>query len=301
LARVHGWAVLAGIGLLSAQVSAEEPAKSDGAQPDHPEEEIVWQGRELGWYDYTYTGALVAGAAVEMFVPSAPAGPNAWRGGILFDDGLHDAAALDSAADRDGLGKASDVALGVLMAYPFVVDAGVVAWGFRGSPEVAWNMTVVNLQAFAFTQLVTGVTKRVAQRERPVAATCRDNPEHDESCGEDDLDSFPSGHTSRAFTGAALICTHHVQLGLYGGGAADALPCATGVLAAAFTGFSRIAAERHYVSDVLAGAALGTFSGAVMPWLLYYGFGPVTQVTEHSAILPSVSGDSAGLTWTGTF
>ena len=61
--------------------------------------------------------------------------------------------------------------------------------------------------------------------------------------------SFPSGHTSAAFQGAAFI---HARYGWK-----YALPAYIG---ASFVGYSRVYANKHYTSDVLAGAAIGTLS-----------------------------------------
>jgi len=59
--------------------------------------------------------------------------------------------------------------------------------------------------------------------------------------------SFPSGHTSASFSSASYI---HQRYGYKKGRIA--------YLAAAFVGWSRIQANKHYSTDVLAGAALGT-------------------------------------------
>ena len=59
--------------------------------------------------------------------------------------------------------------------------------------------------------------------------------------------SFPSGHTSCAFSSAGYI---HQRYGYEKGRVA--------YLAAAFVGWSRIQANKHYATDVLAGAALGS-------------------------------------------
>jgi len=66
--------------------------------------------------------------------------------------------------------------------------------------------------------------------------------------------SFPSGHTMNAFAVATLV-TAHVPL---------AAPLAFAV--AACVGASRVVLELHYVSDVAAGAAVGTVlaAGAVV-------------------------------------
>jgi len=61
--------------------------------------------------------------------------------------------------------------------------------------------------------------------------------------------SFPSGHTSAAFQGAASI---HKRYGLK-----YSVPAYIG---ASFVGYSRIESEHHYIEDVLAGAAIGIVS-----------------------------------------
>ena len=58
--------------------------------------------------------------------------------------------------------------------------------------------------------------------------------------------SFPSGHTSLAFTGAEFIRKE------YGWGWG-----APAYLFASFVGYSRVQADKHYTHDVLAGAAIG--------------------------------------------
>jgi membrane-associated phospholipid phosphatase len=65
--------------------------------------------------------------------------------------------------------------------------------------------------------------------------------------------SFPSGHTAIAGAGAGFI---HLRYGW-----PYALPA---YAAAAFVGYSRVHAQRHHTSDVLAGGALGIASS--LPW-----------------------------------
>jgi membrane-associated phospholipid phosphatase len=61
--------------------------------------------------------------------------------------------------------------------------------------------------------------------------------------------SFPSGHTSAAFQGAAFI---HRRYGLR-----YAIPAYVG---ASFVGYSRVESDNHYVEDVIAGALIGMAS-----------------------------------------
>ncbi len=69
--------------------------------------------------------------------------------------------------------------------------------------------------------------------------------------------SFPSGHTATAFMGAELV---RLEYGGWWGAAAYTLATATG--------FLRMYNERHWSSDVLAGAGLGILSARLAWWLL---------------------------------
>ena len=62
-----------------------------------------------------------------------------------------------------------------------------------------------------------------------------------------DTKSFPSGHTSASFQGAAFI---HARYGF-----TYAIPA---YLGASFVAYSRVYADKHYTHDVLAGALIGT-------------------------------------------
>ena len=291
-------ALLMAAALLTAGPSADAQPHGDNAPAPDPDE-LVWRWRPLAWYDYAVTGALVTGAAIELALPPGSESDEATRsGGVLIDDAVRDALVLGSNDDRHAVGSLSDFTLTLLVTYPFVVDAALVGWWVRDSPAVAWQMTVIDLQSLAFTSLMTGALKRAVDRERPVATACGRDPTYDQSCDAADKHySFPSGHTSMSFTGASLICLHHAELGLYGQ-AGDTIACAGGMLAASMTGLSRIAADKHYLSDVLSGALLGGISGGLMPWLLYYAW-DTPPSADSAVVLPVVTDDQIGLSWTG--
>ncbi len=61
--------------------------------------------------------------------------------------------------------------------------------------------------------------------------------------------SFPSGHTSAAFSGASFIQRRY--------GWNFGIPA---YLCASFVGWSRVESDKHYPEDVLAGAAIGILS-----------------------------------------
>ena len=90
-------------------------------------------------------------------------------------------------------------------------------------------------RSYGATMLTTLALKYTIREKRP------DSPARD---------SFPSGHTSSAFAGAAFI---HRRYGLR----YALLP----YLGALFTGYSRVHAHRHYTRDVVAGALIGMAAG----------------------------------------
>jgi membrane-associated phospholipid phosphatase len=91
------------------------------------------------------------------------------------------------------------------------------------------------VQALAVTEAYTGIFKYAVQRPRPD--------------GSDNL-SFPSGHTSAAFSLATVTERHFGwKLG------------APAYLLAAGIGYSRMEYNKHNLSDVLAGATLGIIVG----------------------------------------
>lgn len=69
--------------------------------------------------------------------------------------------------------------------------------------------------------------------------------------------SFPSGHTAFAFAGAELT---RIEYGNLIGTASYAVAIATGVL--------RMHNNRHWINDVVGGAALGILSARIAYWLL---------------------------------
>ena len=70
--------------------------------------------------------------------------------------------------------------------------------------------------------------------------------------------SFPSGHTAAAFTGATLLAHEYAHRNIW-------IPIA-GYTVATVTGVMRVLNNRHYVSDVVVGAAIGILSAELAYW-----------------------------------
>jgi membrane-associated phospholipid phosphatase len=149
---------------------------------------------------------------------------------------------------------------GALGARGYYSDAGqyaligaVVLIGtlFPGEGRTWWDESWTIGEAFGAASLTTFVLKSAVMRPRPGGGPAYGIGTH----------SFPSGHSTSAFTSATLIeCNSGPALGL----PAYAL--------AAFTGFERVEEGRHYPSDVLAGAAIGTVSAGIFD-ALHWGSG----------------------------
>ena len=116
---------------------------------------------------------------------------------------------------------------------PAAVMIGLKAFGYQG--RSSWGRMLVS-DAFSTVGMAVAVKglKLVVERERPDGS---------------DFESFPSGHTAKAFMAAAML---HKE---YGG--RSPWFSIGGYSVAALTGVSRLMNNRHWMSDVVAGAAIG--------------------------------------------
>jgi len=139
----------------------------------------------------------------------------------------------------------------------------------------------IALEAAAVTALATELTKWAALRQRPYV--------HDLSPGSppgsDHNKSFFSGHTSLAFA-----------LAVAGGTTADIRGdryrrrvWASGLTLATTTGYLRMAGRKHYFTDVVAGALVGSAIGHYLPRWLHKQAQPATpRAVEPTTTAPSV-------------
>jgi membrane-associated phospholipid phosphatase len=127
--------------------------------------------------------------------------------------------------------------------------------GFR---EERRGGVVVTLEAVAWTFAVTEIAKALIKRERPIMYTDQALSVASEVNNQR---SMWSGHTSVAFALAAGYWVNNPDQ--------DLAPKVAAMFAAAGVGALRIAAHKHFLSDVLVGALVGT-AGAVIVHELRY-------------------------------
>ncbi len=281
----------------SAQVRPGPEAGAGSVLRQGGNDALEWKFRRFGGGEYAATGALV-GTMLGIELLSPKSSGIEWRGGVLMDDFVRDGLREETQAGRDKAGAASDVLLWSLMAAP-MLDAGLTAGVAHGNSDVAWQMAMINAQSYAVSGLAQQVTKRVFKRARPYEQNCGVDPTQTD-CEEDGSknESMISGHAAMAFTAAGLMCAHHENLPLYGGGTADDLACGIALGAATATGALRIAADKHYVSDVVAGAAVGLVSGYLLPKWLHYDK-PKGEVSD-TYVAPA-AGEFTGVQFGGRF
>lgn len=166
---------------------------------------------------------------------------------------------------RPGLSAAGDIGVSALAALVLGAEAVDMITDSQASHPLASFFTDFTIIAEAW--LVTGalnqVVKLAAARPRPLLyeRALTDPLQRD----PDNYLSFYSSHTSSAFTiGLAYAQTFAFR---HPNSPARFWVYAAAVAAGSGIGLTRILAGKHFPSDVLVGAAAGTASGLLIPWL----------------------------------
>ena len=241
------------------RVHAQEPDR-DG---------IRWNPKRdmrAGTTDWIVTGGA-AGVALGAAIVS-PLSDHA-RGGVLVDEEARDTLRARARQVRFALRDASDVGVSLASTWPFLVDALLTAWWYRGDSRLARDMAIVTAETFSIVAALQGVTNNLVSRERPYGRLCGEPgfPDSSIECeGNVRYRSFFSGHASLSFASASAVCVNHLGVGLLGA-PWDALTCASGYVIATTTAMFRVAGDMHYISDVAVGALVGTSIGLLVPSL----------------------------------
>ena len=174
-----------------------------------------------------------------------------WRGAacLVLASGLLLDSPRAALAGSDQLEEAGDI---LQFALPISAMVGTFV---ADDPEGRWQY----VQSFLASQLIMQPLKFVVAKQRP---------------GNNNRDSFPSGHTTAAFSGASFL---NERYGPWFGVPAYAL--------AGLTGYSRVNADKHFVDDVIAGASIGVLS------TLYF----TSPYSEQVAVAPMAIDDGFGV------
>jgi len=257
--------------------------------------------RRVGWPEYVAVPLLTAGVLLQFVLLKPESDPD-WEGPILLDRPMQKLLESESARGRSRADTLSDVLVSLSTLQTVLVDPWLAAGWAHGRVDVAWQMTVIDTQAFGLTFLANRITKHVVARERPDAEGCVEGSS-DVACSADDRYlSFFSGHATVSATFAGLTCAHHQKLALYGSFAADLGACAGAVGLSLGTGYLRIASNNHWWSDVMMGQLVGFSAGYLLTWAHYYaGTAAPGDSAQLPVVVPIVGSGVVGLAMGGNW
>jgi hypothetical protein len=156
---------------------------------------------------------------------------------------------------------------------PMVAVYGLNLCGVKGKHNFR-DRTVILSTAYLLMGITVNGLKNTIKVERP---------------DKSDNKSFPSGHTATAFIGAEFLWQEYKDVSPWIGVA--------GYAVAAGTGFFRMYNNRHWLTDVLAGAGIGILSTKAAYWLY-----PTIQkklfpksFMKNTAIVPYYSSQEKGI------
>lgn len=198
---------------------------------------------------------------------------------------------LDSGV-RDGLRwgntKAADTASNVL-------DRGVMPATILGLTALAARHedrlrdfpvdALIILEAMTLGINLNQATKMLVGRERPFVHAMPADQRGQTANPSDNNTSFYSGHTTRAF---ALAVATGTVASLRGYRWAPWI-WAAGLTVATSIGYLRIAADKHYFTDVLVGAAMGSAFGFGVPYFFHGRIVPEGSAPRLTLALPCSS------------
>lgn len=162
---------------------------------------------------------------------------------------------------------------------PAAASYGLKLCRVRGTHSYG-DFTIILGTAYALMALSVNPVKCITKVERPDGST---------------RNSFPSGHTATAFMGAELLRREYWEVSPWIGVA--------GYAAATATGLFRMYNNRHWLTDVIAGAGFGILSAQAAYWL--YPFIAKTffhhNFLKNTYVSPFVSQTGKGISCSFSF
>ena len=163
--------------------------------------------------------------------------------------------------------------------------------------DVAWKLAALDAETLLTVTFVTLSLQKLTARERPFVKECQTDPSLSECSIGGKYASFPSAHTSVAFAAVALECFHHGFLDTTHTGWSGAV-CPVTIVVATGTAVLRVAADRHWATDVITGALLGGGLGYAIP-ALHLVF--ASNKDSTAVVTPAISSSYLGVSIAGRF
>lgn len=155
------------------------------------------------------------------------------------------------------------------------------AFGVKGKNNLK-DRTLVLATSMAFVLTTVTALKKITKEERPDGSN---------------FDSFPSGHTALAFAGAEFLYQEYKEVSIWYG--------VSGYVVASATGAFRIYNNKHWLTDVAAGAGIGILSTKAAYWLQPYLakhlFGGTKNKSTGALFSPYYDGKQMGGSFVMTF
>ncbi len=157
---------------------------------------------------------------------------------------------------------------------------GLSAIGIKGKNNFR-DKTIIVATSYLIMGIAVNSLKRTLKVERPDGSG---------------FNSFPSGHTATAFMGAELVYQEYKDVSIWYG--------ISGYLVATGTGAFRLYNNRHWLTDVVAGAGIGILSAKAAYWL-YPSVNRLLvskkQTNKKTAFIPYYDGKQVGFGLVSTF
>lgn len=269
-------------GRATALVMALAPSPALAAEPATRRVELRYDTSESL---FLIGSSLYVSALFQFVVNPKVADECQWCEPPAFDRDARDALVSDDTQTMHTAGNHTAFSLAPASAF------GLTAWAAAhdGRWDEFWENNLIIAEATSTTVALTQAVKPWVARERPAV---RYRVHEWERYGPSEKNaSFFSGHSSFAF---ALAVSSGTVSSLRGYRLASVV-WAVGLPVAAFTAYSRVAADAHYLSDVLVGTAFGAGMGFALP---YFSHAPTSRsvvATWRPMLLPVQGGAQAGV------
>lgn len=211
--------------------------------------------------EYLAVGLLVA--LLMAFTEIRPRMRARWDRPIPFDDAVRARLRAATSGQRRRAGKVSDILLWASTIAPF---ACCLLLHRIGNGDVATQLALISTLALLAASGANRIATTLAGRPRPYTRVLdgEGRVKRHPSGHPERLRSFFSGHTALTATGCSLVATFAIEL-QWVNGLGRWLSVGTALAAIVAVATLRVRGDRHYFSDVVAGAGVGVMCGAALP------------------------------------